>query len=196
MKIPALISRLFIKLVGQIQLFPFPFFLVLYGDTHYKIKGPETRKLINTIKPGDILLRRFDRYITCWGIKGFYKHAAIVGNDNNVIQAVTVDGVSKEDILTFCRADSIAVLRIIDPKENEIENAIKLAEEQLGKSYDFAFSIADKGQKFYCTELVAYCYKNRFKDLKLEDSSVIHPDDFLHEKVQVIHDSRIFQELI
>jgi len=58
MTVKAKFSKLCIKIFGDIQLFPQPLFCMLWGSTHYLIKGPETRHVMNIIKRGDILILR------------------------------------------------------------------------------------------------------------------------------------------
>ena len=191
MKLKSTLSWLAIKIFGNIQFFPAPFHLVLNGDTHYQIKGPEMREILNKIEPGDILLRRYDRYVSSWFIPGYYKHVAIVSSKESIIQATT-GGTFEEDILTFLRADEVAILRIKKLPKREVSKAIKFAKNQIGKPYDFSFSSHDK--RFYCSELVAACYENRFLDLKT-GKKIISPDAFFAQDLEVIHDSRQFREM-
>lgn len=154
--------------------------IILFGDSHYKIKGPHMREILNTLKLGDVILRKYDHYLGSRLIKGFWSHAAIYVGDNQVIHMLG-EGITKEDILTFMRCDHVAVLRNGD--EVLVTNAIAKAHEQFGKNiprpgvrniaYDYDFE-TDKSDKFYCTEFVNFIYGNPI------DKKMILPDDFLN----------------
>ena len=105
------IKKFIINFFGNIVLFPRPMFIMFYGGVHYKIKGPNLRHIIETLKPGDILLRTYDNYLSSILIPGYWSHAAIYVGDNKVIH-VGGDGITIEDILTFIRCDDVAILRI------------------------------------------------------------------------------------
>lgn len=182
----AFLARILIKLFGDIQFLPYPFFIVLWGSTHYKIKGDEMRHLTNLIKPGDVLLRRYDRYVSGWFIPGYYTHAAIAKNRTTVIHATT-HGVCEEDLLTFLRADHIAVLRY--QKDDLVaKSAANLSETFLGKEYDYTFMAEDKS-KLFCTELVKFCYPGVLDSL----SGCVCPDQLLHTDLKVVHESKVFR---
>ena len=125
----------FVTVIGDIKLFRFPFWIV-YDPGSYRVKGPECRKVSDLLEPGDILLRRYDGYLDSHFIPGVFSHAAIylgpveesdraaVPEKGIVSRAFeagpcqvahsTAEGVHLEDILTFCRCDDIAVLRLPD----------------------------------------------------------------------------------
>ena len=125
----------FVTMIGDVKLFRFPFW-ILYDPGSYRVKGPECRKISNLLEPGDILLRRYDGYLDSHFIPGIFTHAAIyLGNvDESDRTSVpdqsdlsrcfeagpcqvahsTAEGVHLEDILTFCRCDDIAVVRLPD----------------------------------------------------------------------------------
>jgi hypothetical protein len=189
-KLKAWFVQAIVRVFGNIQIFWQPMFLILWGETHYNLKGPEMRQVMNKLEVGDILLRKHDRYISSWFIPGFYKHAAIFVGKNKIIHATTHD-IFEEDILTFLRCDSVAILRIKNLTEEEKNKAIDLARDMIGKGYDFDFGKSKDG-KYYCTSLVRWCYPNRFKSLK--DEETIKPQDFFYQGLDVIHDSRIYRE--
>lgn len=193
MNFKAAFTLAMIRMFGNIQVFwTQPLFFILWGSTHYEIKGVETRQILGLLQPGDILLRRYDRYLSRWFIPGFYKHAAIASSQNSIVHATTY-GIFEEDILTFARADEVAILRIKDLKPGEAQAAVDLAREQVGKPYDFLFKNKKKDKRFCCTTLVAYSYVDRFPELK-KDSKPISPDDYFQEHMQVVHDSRQYRE--
>jgi len=184
-----LVARAIIKPFGNWQLFPYPFFLLL-GDTHYKVKGRETRVVADMLRTGDILLRRYRNYISGWFIPGYYTHVALYVGDNHVIHAIG-KGVVKEDILTFLRTDEVAVLRV-RADEKRVKTACDEAHNVLGAEYDFIFdSIDDK--RFYCSELVKHCYEGLFD--QPEESGVIKPDVFIEsDNADMIFESRVWRE--
>jgi len=163
----------FIGWFGNIKLYKYPMFIV-FGHTAYKINGNDQREILNTLQPGDVLLRRYDHYISGLMIPGYFTHSAIYVGDNKVIHMLG-DGICEEDILVFMRCDDMAVLRFND--STKIDNAIKLAKEQLAKGveYDFDFDFVDAG-KFSCTELVHFLFG--YPDITRLKSKYLVPDDF------------------
>lgn len=168
------IKKFFLYHFSELQFFKFPMF-ILWGNSHYKIKGHDQRQILNLIKPGDILLRRYDRYVSGLMIPGYFTHSAIYVGDNDVVHMLK-DGIMKEDILTFMRCDNIAILR----NRNELRSSrsVELAKEQYVNKveYDFEFDFDDKG-RMSCTELCSFCYDNPPMEKK---KSYIIPDDFLN----------------
>lgn len=167
---------------GDVQVFKYPFF-IMFGHTAYGIKGIHQREILDVLKPGDVLLRRYNNYLSGLMIPGYFTHAALYVGDNQVIHLLG-DGICKEDILTFMRCDNIAVLRFKD--QSIIEEVIKKAYEQLEKEieYDFDFN-TDSPDKFYCTEFVDFCFDYPVKPTI--DHDHILPDDFFaHEKFDII----------
>jgi hypothetical protein len=159
---------------GNVQVFKYPFFM-LFGHTAYKIKGTDQREILNVIKPGDVLLRRYDHYLSGLMIPGYFTHAAIYVGDNEVIHLLG-SGICKEDILTFLRCDNIMLLRF--KNEPVVNEAITAAYEQLDKGveYDYDFD-TDKPDKFYCTEFVDFCFGYPVK-LTIDHDHIL-PDDFM-----------------
>ena len=151
-----------IKWAGELYLHNHWLWLV-YRPHHYAMTGPEVRKVLDAVQPGDILLRRYDGYVSTLFTPGFWGHAALCVNKKEVIHAVGV-GVVREDVITFCRTDSVAVLRVKDATGEMIERAIACAEahEKARTAYDYQFE--DKNHDVYCTELVNVCYDCRFSD--------------------------------
>jgi uncharacterized protein YycO len=127
------------------------------------MSGPDVRKVLEAAQPGDILLRRYDGYVNTLFTPGFWGHAALCVSANDVIHAVGV-GVLREDLITFCRTDSVAVLRVKDATPEMIERAIACAaaHEKARTAYDYQFK--DKNHAVYCTELVNVCYTGLFND--------------------------------
>lgn len=180
-------SRFIIKLFGNVQLFPYPFFCLLWGNTHYKVHGDEVRKLVDTLKPGDILLRRYDRYMSGWFIPGFWTHVGIMATEKTIIHATTA-GVIEEDVFTFLRTDHLKVLRCDD--EETVKGALDTLPSLKGREYDFVFDTTDDS-RMYCSELVKYCYPRVFDKV---GKGTIPPDDLLKAGLEVVHDSKEFRK--
>jgi len=159
---------------GDIKIYKYPFF-ILFGHTAYQIKGHHQRQILDTLKPGDVFLRRYNNYLSGLMIPGYFTHAAIYVGDNQIIHLLG-DGICKEDILTFMRCDNIVVLRYKD--QSVIDNVIKKAYEQLNKQveYDYDFN-TDSPDKLYCTEFVDFCFGYPVKPFIIHN--YIIPDDFL-----------------
>ena len=163
-----------IKWFGDIQVFKFPFFIIT-GHTTYKIKGTHQREILSVLQPGDVFLRRYDSYLSGLMIPGYFTHAAIYVDDNQIIHLLG-DGICKEDILTFLRCDNVVLLRHKD--KSVIDEAIKKAYNQLEKKveYDYDFN-TNSPDKFYCTEFVDFCFDYPVKPF-IEHGCIL-PDDFL-----------------
>lgn len=152
-----------LTIIGDIKVFPkYPLFLIYNPEEYdYKIRGNDIRKLSNIIKPGDIILRKYDHYLDSYLIPGPYSHSGIYIGDNKIIHAVA-EGVKEIDIIDFCQCDGIKVLRATELKDEEINNIILKAKGALGSVYDFKFNSSDSSA-FYCHELTSYCFNNYIK---------------------------------
>lgn len=159
---------------GDIKVYKYPMF-ILCGHTSYKIKGHHVREIIDILKPGDILLRRYDHYLSGLMIPGYFTHGSIFVGDDQIIHLLG-DGICKEDPLVFTRCDDIVIIRCTD--ETLVKEAIKRAHEQFEKDveYDFDFE-TDKADRFYCTEFIAYCFV--YPRMRRIREGLILPDDFL-----------------
>ena len=146
-----------------------------FGCTAYKMRGDDIRKVLNTIKPGDVLLRRYDHYISGLMIPGYFTHAAIYVGDDTIIHMIG-DGICEEDILMFCRCDEIAIIHCNDEQlsKTAVDKAKSYLEQQI--EYDFNFDFSDSAQ-LSCTELVNDVYNG--PTITKMKRSYIMPDDFL-----------------
>lgn len=151
--------------------------IVFFGASSYKIKGNHMRGILNVLKPGDVLLRRYDNYLGTFFIPGYFSHAAIYEGQDNIIHMLG-DGIDREDILTFLRCDDVRILRVDDSEEN-INNAVINAKllYNFGVEYDYNFD-TNCPKKFYCTEFVDHCFGYPVKSI-LKNGKKILPDDFL-----------------
>ena len=141
-------------------------FTVIVSHLGSKIYMPYSRKLItgkdyhelhNLMVPGMVLVSRSDGELGNIGIPGFWSHAAIVLDENRVVEAVT-SGVRVVDLVTFMMGkDYIEALLPKFATSAQMKVAVEKALEQVGKEYDFEFATSDI-KKFYCSELVFYAY--------------------------------------
>ncbi len=187
----------------QRKLFTFLGDIKVFGWTHpmwfeinahgYRLKGAIYRKIRNLIKPGDIILRRYEGYLSSYMIPGYWNHAGIYvgdidGKPEQVVHAVS-EGVMQEDILNFMRTDHMCILRPKTKENGTSQEAIEKAVKVVGSPYDFGFDFKDSN-RFSCTELVAYCYPGIAKGKKRFGKFTIVADDFRNgEKLEIIWDS-------
>ena len=168
----------FLKWFSDIQLFKTPLW-ILFGKSSYNINGIDSRNIINILRPGDLLLRRYDHYIAGLFIPGYFTHLALYVGEDSVIHMLG-EGICKEDILTFLRCDNIQVLRHSDPLKSEeaVKKAFEYLSDKIPYDYSFNFQLQDK---FSCTEMGDKCYGGlNYTSKKMKD--VISPDDFLTVK--------------
>jgi uncharacterized protein YycO len=178
----------------SLQFFPFPFF-ILWGTTTYKVKGHHQRKILNNLQVGDVIMRRYDRYVTAWFIPGYWKHVGIYVGDNKIVHAMT-RGVIEEDILTYLRADQIAILRVKKEHQKKAKQEIgEKAKSYIGRSYDFDFNTVCN-DALYCSELIKECYKDypdlefKVKEKGLFSKGAIPPDYLMNAGFEVIYSTQ------
>ena len=147
--------------------------LVLFGPSSYQIKGPHMREILNILKPGDVLLRRYSHYVGSRMVPGFWSHAAVYVGNNDVIHMLG-KGAAKEDILTFMRCDGIKILRF---KEKPIiEKAVEKANNFYEKNTDYDYGFIQGDEQLYCSELI-YVIFDKPEDVKYEN--YILPDNLI-----------------
>ena len=144
----------FLKIIGDIKYHPWPLFFI-YDPKGFQVKGYEVREVINTVRPGDILLRGYDKYLSDLFIPGYFSHAALYlgevrdnaldhidqvftedqlqhfGTGEQMVVHAMAQGVFMEDIIDFCRCDRLIILRfpeIISDQRCEPENTEPMAE--------------------------------------------------------------------
>ena len=135
------------------------------GRSEPKMNRDSVDLAMSLIQVGDIIVTHENQRLTSLFIKGEYDHAAIVGPNNKVIEAVgdsflkgeNIGGVRSVDLEEFLfLMDKVAIIRpIIGKEENYIAGCNALS--YIGKGYDYEFKI-DK-DKIYCSELVYLSYK-------------------------------------
>lgn len=185
MNIFTFVYNSFLKFFGDIKVFKFPFF-ILYDPGSYKVKGAEVRKVLDSVKAGDILIRGYTNYLDGLFIPGFFSHAGLYLGDTTNSQLFMADiiankfysgkqavihsmaeGVFMEDLISFCKCDYLIILRrnqIIEPHvdiELTHKEVFERAVKNLGKAYDFKFDFSNIGN-LSCTELVFNCCETIF----------------------------------
>jgi hypothetical protein len=169
----------FVCLFGEIQIYPKAPPFVIIGKIQYKVNCDQIREMLKLIHPGDILIRRFESYISGKMIPGHYTHVALYCGDldslrpDRVIHAIG-EGVVEEDFLKFCRTDEIVIVRP-EKTRDEIKMAIQKAISHKDAPYDYDFNFSND-LRFSCTELVYDCYD---QNLPIIVKKVIYPDAFL-----------------
>jgi uncharacterized protein YycO len=150
---------------------------IIFGDTTLELKGPDWREILDLVKPGDMILNAHNHYVSSIFIKGDFGHVGLYVGDNQMIHVMT-EGIIKNDILTFLRADGAAVVRIKD--QTKVALAIHRAYEQLTKDveYDYDFDKQDTSQ-FYCSEFTDFCYDYPLREGVSKGKGFILPDDYL-----------------
>ena len=172
-------KRWFLSWSADIRIYPGG--IILFGDSHYHLKGDDMREILNVLEPGDILLRRYSHYLGSVLVPGYFSHAAVYVGDDQVIH-ILGEGITKEDILVFMRCDDMAVLRCTEPDRRD--KVISRAWDQLAKGveYDYDFD-TDDSSKFYCTEFVEYCLGYPTRERSMFEIKQILPDSFMASSV-------------
>ncbi len=166
----------FLNFLADSHLSKYPLFYS-YKPNFHKLKGEEVRKVLNTLKPGDIILRRFDGYLNTMLTPGFWGHACIYVGDNKIIHAVG-EGVSSEDIITYLRTDHICVMRLKDLtifNTNIILNAVTKANDLMNKGVEYDYEFENDDDQLYCSEFINECYD----DIFINDYSLNYGKDVL-----------------
>lgn len=155
----------FLTKFGDLKVYPYPFFLV-YHPTSFKVKGFHTRQIINAILPGDVVMRGYVNYLDGYFIpkgESGCSHSGLYIGEHTVVHSIA-EGLSEVDIIDFCRADRIVVLRAPEKyRAWAIEHAKKCADAHI--PYDFNFEPGPG--RYYCHEFTASCYP----DLSIEQLS-------------------------
>ena len=133
-----------IKIFGDIKFFPAPFFFV-YDPGSYRVRGYEVRQVLEQIRPGDILLRGYNKYLNGYFIPGNFSHAGLYLGQvepcdkpdgelpenfeqhfrpgRQMVVHSMAHGVFMEDVIDFCRCDKLLILRFPDRIEVKPEHA-------------------------------------------------------------------------
>lgn len=178
------IKRFFVLLSVKIQLHTwFPFVIL-------SPRGPKFKKTVDVlkiIKPGDIILRRYDNYLNNYFIPGFWKHVGLTISKRTVLHALN-KGVLEEDLIQFCRTDHICIIRVKSATPAQTKQIIKNAKKFMGAKYDYDFD-GFSDDAIYCSELVAKSIRFLFEmcpeHLKflgvLKNKKIILPQQFFND---------------
>ncbi len=207
-----------LKIFGDMKIYKFPFF-VLYDPGSYLIKGDETREVMNTLQPGDILVRGYKNYLDSYFIPGFFTHTGLyVGNvpnpDNVMLLSAAKDefyaegeqivihamaeGVFMEDLLNFCRCDYLLILRSSEISQDNVNEVYNRALMSLGTPYDFRFDFS-RYNNLSCTEFVYVCLEDvltkagvRLRDRRapFRKRPTLIPDDFIDSSLEIVWQSK------
>jgi len=151
------IKRAVLTAFGKIKIFKWPFF-VIYQPTSFRIKGENTRDIMNNIRTGDVIMRAYVDYLDGYFIpkgESGCSHSGVYVGDNLVIHSIA-EGLSQIDIIDFCRADKIIVLRPNSGQDWAIIHANRCVDEKDEYNFDFK----PEPGKYYCHEFTASCYPN------------------------------------
>lgn len=141
---------------------------IVHSGDPYDVTGWMIRKCEQELKPGDILLRRYNGAILSWFIPGRYSHSGIYIGNGIVVHALG-DGVQKTDLIDFLRCDGYAVLRCKTENAEELaKKAVEISKTYIGYDYDYKLDICEdyknqdevtrRTKSVYCHELTRSCY--------------------------------------
>ena len=90
----------FLTMFGNIKVFKWPFWIV-YDPDDYQVTGQNVLDILNILKPGDIVIRGYNKYLDGKMIPNFknniigigFSHGAIYIGNNIIVHAVA-EGVS------------------------------------------------------------------------------------------------------
>ena len=183
----------FLKIFAHIKIHPYPFWVVVEPTT-FKLKGDSYYEVRDIIRAGDIILRGYDKYLDGYFIAGKYSHASLYvgGVEEKIIHSMTPD-VQYTDLVSFMRADRVAVIRFPQLKHSNIMVILQRAKGKIGVPYDYDFIFEEEdevGRLFSCSELIYYIMKpyQYITNWKLKETSVLFglikrdvffPDDIL-----------------
>jgi len=164
--------KFLIEASGHLYLHKYPMFVVYRPDIH-RVRGHDVRRVLNAIELGDILLRRFDQYLNTIFTPGFWGHAGAYVGNNNVVHSVS-QGCICEDILNFCRADAVCILRSKNLYPEAVAQAQLMA--AMNVPYDYGFSSIN--ETYYCTETVDMVHNHMFTEdyTTVAGNSILTPD--------------------
>lgn len=125
-------------------------------------------KLVEVLKPGDVILSTTMGHLSNVFNPGKYKHAiAYIGLENGVpmiIEAIGRGVIKRPLVECISEKDEIAVIRSRDPeiqKKVNFKRGLEWINKQVGKPYDYYFDMNSyhKFSNFYCSELCYYWWK-------------------------------------
>ena len=162
--------------LGHVRIYNRPFWFV-FNPRGYQIKARQIRKALAVLQPGDVVVRKYNTYLSSYFIPGRFSHSGLYvgkktvqGMETEVVVHALGSGVQMTDVMDFFMCcDEFAILR---PRcEGSVkEEACKIAEGYIGTSYDYDFMISldyknrdevqTRTKSVYCHELTRSCYPN------------------------------------
>lgn len=160
--------------LGHVRFYSKPFWLV-FNPHGYKVSALHLRRALPMLRPGDVLVRRYDSYLLSFFIPGRFSHSGVyVGEEDvagmraGVVVHALGTGVQKTDVLDFLACcDGFAILR---PKggDDVTAEACAIARRYIGATYDYRFDICEdydnmdevqeRTKSVYCHELTRSCF--------------------------------------
>lgn len=124
------LAERFLTVFGDIKVFRWPMFVV-YDPGSYKVRGAHMREAMKRVRPGDILLRRYDSYLDGFFIPGYFSHVGMylgevteadaahvpesmrgrVKTGEQMVIHALAEGVLMEDLFDFFRCDGLLIVR-------------------------------------------------------------------------------------
>jgi len=183
-----------LKIFGDMKIYKFPFF-VLYDPGSYLIKGDETREVMNTLQPGDILVRGYKNYLDSYFIPGFFTHTGLyVGNVPNPDNVMLLSAAKDE---FYAEGEQIVIHAMAEGVDN-VNEVYNRALMSLGTPYDFRFDFS-RYNNLSCTEFVYVCLEDVLTkaDVRLRDRRApfrkrptLIPDDFIDSSLEIVWQSK------
>lgn len=162
--------------MGNVRIYNRPLWFV-FNPKGYQIKARQIRKALAVLQPGDVVVRKYNTYLSSYFIPGRFSHSGLYvgkktvqGMETEVVVHALGSGVQMTDVMDFFMCcDEFAILRPLC-EDSVKEEACKIAEGYIGTSYDYDFMISldyknrdevqTRTKSVYCHELTRSCYPN------------------------------------
>lgn len=156
-------------------------FLTWFGNIMIRIspsdvRAKDIRELLKLVKPGDVIMRRFDCYLDSYFIKGNYTHAGFYIGHNEIAHMMA-EGKRIDDIIDFVKdADGFCILRPF--YKRDIMDAVVWAK-HVKCDYDFIFNTSRNDRFYYCFEFCYYAMNIGEVFPKVENDNIILASDLI-----------------
>lgn len=148
------------------------------GKPEPRMTKAHVEAILTRARVGDALLSHEDYRLTNSFIRGYFDHAAIVGPNSTVVEAIG-KGVQSVDLEEWLyKKDDVCLIRV-DVDDAAATTAGTAALQWLRTKYDYLFTFG--AEAIYCSELVLMCYqlvRPDFMSAVVNKWSQIQPDDF------------------
>jgi len=141
---------------GHFRKLDFPPYFTTYGYDVHKMTFREAREGSAASRPGDIGIHRDSGFLSNVAIPGAFKHAWVVIEDNDCVEAVA-EGVLCRDNLAPTYSDYVIILRAIEVTKDETDESVARAMSLIGCEYDanFKFDLDDASSNYLSTRKIA-----------------------------------------